>query len=73
MNKNTVIKEASQSGIFLFLNHLNTGYNTTAKEILNINTIKKGRKIKKVKTRVANNKLKKKYLSIIFVCIMVKL
>jgi len=39
------------------------------KEIPSINTIQKGRKIRKEKIKVINNKIKKKYFSITFVCI----
>ena len=39
------------------------------KEIPSTSTIQKGRKMKKEKIKVANRKIKKKYLSIIFVCI----
>lgn len=40
------------------------------REIPKTSTIQKGLKMKKVKTRTANNNPKKKYLSIIFVCII---
>lgn len=39
------------------------------KETPSTSTIQKGRKIKKEKIKTANSRLKKKYLSIIFVCI----
>src|SRR3989338_5087489 len=39
------------------------------KEIPNTNTTQKGRKIRKLKTKVVNKSPKKKYFSIIFVCI----
>jgi len=40
------------------------------KEIASTSTIQKGRKMKKEKIKVANRIKKKKYLSMIFVCIV---